>query len=378
MITLHAVGDLVLERADSQPLFELSAAALAPADLVVGQLEIPHLDAGVVQTTDVPAVPGPPAALDGVAEAGFDVLTLAGNHVYDYGPEGIRETIAHCAARGLRTVGTGDTIDEALRPLVTEVAGRRVGIMSVNCVGPRESWATTLKPGCAYIEIISHYDQPHANPGGVPRVFTFAEPRSLDRFTAAVRVAAEQTDVLVVALHKGLVHTPADLADYERAVAHAAIDAGADAVIAHHAHILRGVELYRERPVFHGLGNFATVTSALSGRKGDAPERADWARRRRRLFGFEPDPSMPEYPFHPESRSTMIGVLEFADDGTVAASVIPCWIDQSCRPVPVGPGDRGAHVADYIRTITDDAGLGTSYVWAGDRLEVHEKGSRRP
>ena len=75
MITVHAVGDLVLERADSHPLLEPSAAALAQADLVVGQLEIPHLDVGVVQTTDVPAVPGPPAALDAVAAAGFDVLT---------------------------------------------------------------------------------------------------------------------------------------------------------------------------------------------------------------------------------------------------------------------------------------------------------------
>lgn len=378
MITVHAVGDLVLERADSHPLFEPSAAALAQADLVVGQLEIPHLDVGVVQTTDVPAVPGPPAALDAVAAAGFDVLTLAGNHVYDYGPEGIRETIAHCADRGLRTVGTGDTIDQALRPVVTDVAGRRVGIMSVNCVGPRESWATTLKPGCAYVEIISHYDQPQANPGGPPRVFTFAEPRSLDRFTAAVRSAAEQTDVLVVALHKGLVHVPADLADYERAVAHAAIDAGADAVIAHHAHILRGVELYRGRPVFHGLGNFVTVTGALAGHESDAPERAAWARRRRRLFGFDPDPAMPEYPFHPDSRNTMIGVLEFADDGGVTASVIPCWIDQDCRPIPLGADDRGAQVADYLRAITDDAGLDTSYLWAGDRLTVHEKGSRRP
>lgn len=378
MITVHAVGDLVLERADSWPLFEPSAAVLGKADLVIGQLEIPHLDAGVVQTTDVPAVPGPPAALDGVAAAGFDVLTLAGNHVYDYGPEGIRETIANGADRGLRTVGTGATIDEALRPLVADVAGRRVGIMSVNCVGPRESWATTLKPGCAYVEIISQYDQPNANPGGPPRVFTFAEPHSLDRFTAAVRAAAEQTDVLVVALHKGVVHLPAELADYERVVARAAIDAGADAVIAHHAHILRGVELYRGRPVFHGLGNFVTITGALAGHTGDAPERAAWARRRRRLFGFEPDPAMPEYPFHPESRNTMIGVLEFADDGGVAASVIPCWIDQDCRPIPLGADDRGTQVADYIRAITDDAGLDTSYLWAGDRLTVHEKGSRRP
>src|SRR5699024_3460331 len=119
----------------------------------------------------------------------------------DYGPEGIRETIAHCHARGLRTVGTGETIDEAMRPLIEDVGGHRVGVMSVNCVGPRETWATTLKPGAAYVEIISHYESLGANPGGPPRTSTFPEPSSLASVTAAVRAAADETDLLVVALH---------------------------------------------------------------------------------------------------------------------------------------------------------------------------------
>lgn len=375
MITIHAVGDLVIERADSQPLFAPSAETLARADLTIGQLEIPHLVDGLVQTTDVPAIPGPPSALDGVAAAGFDVLTLAGNHIADFGPEGIRETVAHCAERGLRTVGTGETLDEAMRPLITQIGSRRVGVMSINCVGPRESWASSLKPGAAYVEIVTHYDAMGANPGGPPRVFTFPEPRSFERLLEAVRAAADQTDVLIVALHKGLVHVPADLADYERVLAYAVIDAGAHAVIAHHAHILRGVELYRSRPIYHGLGNFVTVTNALSARPGDAPERATWARRRRRLFGFDPDPTMPEYPFHPESRHTMIAAIEIRDTGEVGAFVIPCWIDQDARPVPHGHDADGERIADYLHTITGDAGLDTHYAWTGDRLAVLEKGN---
>src|SRR5690625_6984982 len=63
--------------------------------------------------------------------------------------------------------------------------------------------------------------------------------------------------------------------------------------------IMRGVEVYRGRPIFHGLGNFVTVTRALS-RGGDSPERRAWAERREKLFGFRPDPAMPTYPFHPE------------------------------------------------------------------------------
>lgn len=375
MITVHAVGDLVLERADSWPLLEPAASALRAADLVIGHLEIPHLDPDGehrVQSTDVPAIPGPPSALDGLVEAGFGMLTLAGNHIYDFGPEGIRETREHCAARGLLTAGVGEDIDEALAPMVSEVDGVRIAVLSVNCVGPRETWATSLKPGAAYVEVITHYETRGANPGGPPRIDTFAEPASLARVVRAV----EQTDadVVIVALHKGLVHIPIDIADYEKQISHAVIDAGAHVVIGHHAHIMKGIEFYRGRPILHGMGNFATVTTALTAKEGDAPERAAWARQRQRLFGFVPDPGMPEYPFHPESRNTAIAVLEIGGD-RIDTALIPCWIDDDARPVPVGRDERGEAVGEYLRMITAEAGFTTSLTWDGERLKASAEAS---
>lgn len=106
---------------------------------------------------------------------------------------------------------------------------------------------------------------------------SFAEQTSLARAVAAVRDAASAADVVIVALHKGLVHEPARIADYEREVSHAMVDAGAQAVVSHHAHIGKGIEIYRGRPILHGLGNFATVTRALA-LDGDDPGRAAWAR----------------------------------------------------------------------------------------------------
>ena len=208
-----------------------------------------------------------------------------------------------------------------------------------------------------------------ANPGGPPRVHTFADPDALRSFRSWVEQAADASDVLVVALHKGLVHTRASIAAYEYELAHAAIDAGAAAVIAHHAHILRGVEVYRDRPIFHGLGNFATVTKALSGAPGDALERIEWARARKRLFGFEPDPAMPDYPFHPESRNTMIARIDVTADGVVDAGFVPCWIDDEARPVPLDE-ERGAAVVDYVREISREAGLNTTYTWVDGHVRV--------
>lgn len=373
MTVVYATGDLVLERTDTTELFESVSAVLSQADVAIGHLEVPHTDATISMSTDVPALPAPPRALDGVAAAGFHVLTLAGNHVFDFGGEGIADTRAHCIARGMAVTGAGANLDEAWEPAVVEHDGRRIVVLSVNCVGPRESWAGSNKPGCAYVEVVTHYESRGANPGGPPRIYTFVEPRSLRRLSDEIgRHAASGTSV-IVALHKGLVHQPIDLADYEREVSHAAIDAGATTVIGHHAHIFKGIEVYRGRPIFHGLGNFATVTLALSGADDDSPERRSWARERRALFGFEPDPAMPDYPFHPESRNTAIAVVEIDERGSVAASVIPCWIGDDARPVPLPRTQGGERVGEYIRGITRDAELTTEFDWEGDRLIIRNE-----
>ncbi|MEV1128973.1 CapA family protein [Agromyces sp. NPDC049794] len=375
-LTIVATGDLVLETSDPARLLEPTAGILRAADVAIGQLEIPHTEHAEVTSSDVPALPGDPAALAAVRSAGFDVLTMAGNHVADFGSAGVLDTRRHAEAAGLVVAGAGANLDEASRPAIVERGGRTVAVFSYNCVGPRETWAGSMKAGGAWVRVITHYEPQGANPGGPPEVYTFAERTSLDRMRADIGRAVADGHVVVVALHKGLVHVPARLADYEFEVSRAAIDAGASAVIGHHAHLMRGVELYRGAPIFHGLGNFATVTRALGGAADDAPERREWAERRRVLFGFEPDPAMPEYPFHPESRNTAIAVLDVDERGRVTPALIPCWIDDTARPVPVGRGDDGDRVADYLRRITTVARLGTTLHWDGDRLAVRSEDGR--
>lgn len=365
------VGDLIVDRPDPDGFFEPSRAVLGGADLTIGQLEVPHATTTAVATVDVPAPPADPAHLAAVRRAGFDVLTLAGNHIADAGGEGIAETIEAAAAAGMATTGAGTDLAAASAPAVLERGGLRIGVLSFNCVGPTDSWATSRRPGAAYVQVLTHYEPIGANPGGPPKVHTFADPQSLERMRGAVRAAAADVDVLVVALHKGLVHTPVALAAYETEVARAAIDAGAAAVVGHHAHILRGVELYRGRPIFHGLGNFVTVTDALTPADADVEEQRRWAERRRSLFGFDPDPRLPSwYPFHPESRNTMIAVLDVGDDGAVVPGMIPCWIDEGARPVPWGGAEDGADVVGYVRAITRAEGFGVRFTEGGDVVGI--------
>jgi poly-gamma-glutamate synthesis protein (capsule biosynthesis protein) len=365
-ITLLAVGDIILDEPDPASYLEPATDLLASGDVVIGHVEVPHTDRGDSTSTDVPAPAAPLAHLAALADAGFDVATLAGNHIADQGRAGIDDTVAELRRWGVRTTGAGSDLAAAREPAVIERQGVTVGVLSYNCVGPRESWATSAKAGCAYVRVLTHYELDHASPGGPPEIFTFATPDSLRALVADIGALARAVDIVVVALHKGVGHLPAVIADYERQVARAAVDAGADVVLGHHAHILRGVEVHRGRPIFHGLGNFVTVTRALSLEANPSPERRVWARRRRELFGFEPDPGMPTYPFHPESRNTMVARIVVGADGVREAGFVPCWIDGQARPVPCGTDGTGAGVAGYVEKISGAAGLATRFRSASD------------
>jgi hypothetical protein len=373
-ITLLAVGDLILDEPDPASFFAPARELLRGGDVTIGHVEVPHTDRGETSSTDVPAPPAPLSHLRALPDAGFDVITLAGNHIADQGRAGIEDTVGELRRLGLATTGAGLSLDEARIPAIVERQGVSVGVLSYNCAGPRDSWATSAKAGCAPVRVLTHYELDHASPGGPPEVFTFATPDALAALADDVRALTRQVDVVVVALHKGIGHKPAVIADYEHQVARAAIDAGAHVVVGHHAHILRGVDVYRGRPIFHGLGNFVTVTRALTMEANPSPERQAWARRRRELFGFEPDPDMPAYPFHPESRNTIVARCMLGPEGVREAGFVPCWIDGDARPVPCGSRDGGP-VTDYVASINAAAGLRTRLQPVadelGDRVVIH-------
>lgn len=364
-LKLMLVGDLILDEPEPDSFFDPARGTLQEADLLVGHVEVPHTRRGRSWSSDVPAPPSDPDNLAALKRAGFHVATLAGNHIFDAGPEGVEDTLAALRQLGIATTGAGMCLAEARAPAVVVRRGLRVGTLSYNCVGPKDSWAGEKKAGCAYVQVITHYELDHATPGGPPRIYTFAEPESTDAMLADVEKLRREVDVLVVALHKGIGHTPAVLAMYERPLAKAVVDAGADIVVGHHAHILRGVETYKGRPIYHGLGNFVTVTRALSIEENPSPKRLEWARRRRELFGFEPDPDYPTYPFHPEARNAMIAVCEVGAGGVRKAGFIPCLVNRKGQPEICGDDARGRAVAAYVDQISKKAGLHADFEYEG-------------
>ncbi len=366
-IELLLVGDLILDEPQPDRFFDAVRPVLQAADLVIGHVEVPFST-----RTDHGPNPNPgrePAKLTALARAGIGVATLAGNHVFDAGTVGVQETLRGLERAGIASAGAGLDLEAARRPAIVERRGIRVGVLSFNCVGPRESWAGPHKAGAAYVEVLTHYELDHANPGGPPgRIVSVAVPDSLEAMQRDIERTRGEVDLLVVALHKGVTHIPARLAMYERPLARAAVEAGADVVAGHHAHLLRGVEMHRGRPIFHGLGNFVTVTRVLGLEDNPNPTMLEWARRRRELFGFSPDPSYPTYPFHPEARHAMIARVVAGKDGVQEAGFLPCWVAPDGRPLVCGSDELGAAVVAYVEEITHRAGLETHFRWEGDRV----------
>lgn len=367
-LTMLAVGDLIFDTPEPESLSALVEPVLRSAEVVVGQLEVVFTARGERQYTEVPAPPCDPKNLETLAAAHFNVVTLAGNHIWDSGTPGIEDTIAGLRGYGIAFTGAGMNIAEARRPAVIERNGTRIGFLAYNCIGPKDSWATPDKPGCAYVNVLTHYEQDHATPASPPNVYTFAEPSSLQAMVDDIKELRQLCGVLVVALHKGFPHTPVKVAMYEQQLSYAAVDAGADVILGHHAHILKGIELYRGKPIFHGLGNFITVTRALT----EAPswDLEQWIKRRKELFGFEPDPEYPTYPFHPEAKQTIIAKCLIDGESVYRVSYLPCLINKQGQPEILRNDERGRQVFEYIERITREAGLNARFEWEGDEVVI--------
>ena len=356
-----AVGDVILGP-NPEYYFSPSKAVLKTADVLLGQLEVPYTsrDANAVAQGRNPEV------LGALVDSGFDIVSLAGNHLADAGVAGIEDTLAWLDEHNVAHVGAGFNLEEARRAVVLEREGARFGFLDYNCVGPKETWATSSKPGCAYLNIITHYELDHATPGGPPIIYTWAETSTLNAMLDDIRKLRPLCDILVVSFHKGLGHTPIKLAAYEQQISYAAIDAGADIILGHHGHILKGVELYKGKPIYHSLCNFVAWVPSLAAKPGQDPQ--SWEVRRKELFGFEPDPDYPTYPFHPEAIYTMIAKCEVESGKLSRISYLPCIVNKQGQPEIVKNDSDGKIVFDYMAKITRGAGLKTTYRWSDDEI----------
>ena len=236
VVTVAATGDIVMGSTPNLPsdggrsFFDGVKADLA-GDVVLGNLEGTLSTGGGSKcgagSTNCYAFQTPPSYAKWLEKAGFTIMNLANNHAYDFGPSGQKQTVAALDRQRLAHTG---------RP--REIAYQQVGDIEVAIIGfAPYSWAQQLT------------DIPAAR--------------------RLVKKAAGEADVVIVTMHAGAegtdhTHVGRRTETYLGenrgnvvAFSHAVVDAGADLVIGHGPHVLRGMEWYRGRLIAYSLGNFA-------------------------------------------------------------------------------------------------------------------------
>ena len=363
-----ATGDLAPDREDPDSCFAATAATLNQAELVFGQLETSFASRGTRLPQARHAVMADPACAPALARAGFDVLSFAGNHCLDWGNEALFETLSHLQAAGIAVVGAGADIAAARKPVIRVMAdGTRVAFLAYCSILPQAYWAEANRPGCAPMRAHTLYEQiEHDQPGTPARIHTWAHVGDLAAMQADVRAARKLADVVLVSHHWGIHFVRAVIADYQREVARAAIEAGADAILGHHAHILKGIERIDGKPVFYSLCNFATDLRMTP----EHAARPSFREIQKLGENWEPDfDSL--YNFPPASRLSMIARLQISEGRILETGFLPVHIGRDAVPRIVAPGDpRFDEVLDYLGAVTREASLNGHFTTRADRVVV--------
>jgi poly-gamma-glutamate synthesis protein (capsule biosynthesis protein) len=231
---------------------------LRAADIAFVNLEAPLTTRGL-RAEKQNTLRADPSQVEDLLGSGVDIVSLANNHMLDYGIDGLADTLAVLERAGIPQVGAGPNLEAARAPFILEGPGGRMGFLAFASTLPQGFAASAERPGIAPIHVTAAFvvENPLAQeqPGTPPPVITFPLQMDVDATVDAVRRLKAQADFVVVSAHWGVAGQDAVM-DYEREVGRALIDAGCDLVLGHHPHRLHGVEVYREKPIFYSVGNF--------------------------------------------------------------------------------------------------------------------------
>lgn len=197
------------------------------SDLNITDLECPLTSSEASRKKIGPHQKAHPDCINLLSYAGINLVTLANNHIMDYGSAGLIDTIDLCRSKNISIVGVGKSSREASEPYFTTINGRRLAVL--NCADDEFVTAPDNSYKCNSIDTIE-----------------------LHNSIARIR---KEVDYIIVIIHAGNEYYSLP-SPRTKALYRFLVDCGADAVLANHSHAFSGYEVYNSKPVFFGLGNF--------------------------------------------------------------------------------------------------------------------------
>lgn len=371
-IILYAVGDVGPSRDNPHSIFKHVKQITRQGDIGFCQLETNLSLRGTASPQARLPMRARPESAVAIKDAGFNIVSFAGNHCMDWGQDAFFDTIESLEKQGVSVVGVGENIEEARRPARLEIKGTKIAFLAYNSILPMAYWAEVDRPGCVPMRAWTFYEQiEHDQPGTPCRIHTFPNRDDLKAMKDDVQKAKSENDIVILSMHWGIHFVPAQLADYQREVARVAIDCGADLILGHHPHILKGIEVYKGKVIAYSLGNFAIEQPAAF------MEGLYKSRRHKEIETLNPLWKTDEdYPLPPETRKTMILKCTIINESINRISFLPAYLNVKSEPEVLTTRDKSFdEVVGYMNSISLDQGLDTTFTPNGDEVVI--EGVRR-
>ncbi|PLX31305.1 MAG: hypothetical protein C0604_07530 [Clostridiales bacterium] len=260
-IVVSAVGDIMLGRRVGRLLDENGGESAYQgfsflfdrSDVLFGNLECSLSERGQKLLGKGIWLRATPDKADILKEAGFSVLSLANNHILDYGNEALLDTVEFLDEKEIGHVGAGKDIEAARKPEIFTKGDVSIGFLAYNEFS-YYFWSYEEKRQFAASENV---------PG--------TTPMDLGPILEDVEKLKREVDLVAVSLHWGIEESNMET-EAQREIAHALIDGGADMIIGHHPHVIQGLEIYRDKPIIYSLGNYIFDQNDENNKQGMAAE----------------------------------------------------------------------------------------------------------
>lgn len=316
-MSLRFVGDIKIDKPLNGRISIDVVNLLTDGGQVIANLESP-LTYGKLNSPKWASLKQSPKRVTDLRMINVKVVSLANNHMLDYGIKGVYDTLKYLDSAGILHAGAGKNINDALKPIELKLGSEKFHFYSLTTTLPFESGAAKGKPGVGPIKVrCVYYFDPvglQEGPGRPPITFCEYDPNDMRRISRALKNDTRAGIKPIVAMHWGMAYQK-NITDYQREIGHKLIENGAELVIGHHPHVLQEIEFYRGKMIFYSLGNFLWESGGIR------QKRNKW------------NPWPPQYGEWKMSPTTFIADLDYIR-GEYKVRIIPIKLSEGLPVIP--------------------------------------------